>query len=182
MFIQALNRHLCVCGIEEVQPILNRDRNFWNIISIRSPNAAPPSFRYGKAIHHAVFFDIENTCSAESQGLRAAQHEDLIDIMRFANTQAEEPLLIHCRAGVSRSTAVCLSLILQGCADMSRVGCSDNAVALLLSLRPRAIPNCLVLRLGLSTFMSVADATRIVEEVSNHPRLVENRFINPLRQ
>lgn len=175
-------RHLSVCGINEVQPILNRDRNFWNIISIRSPNAVPPTFRYGKAIHHATFYDIENSHLPETRDLRAAQIEDLTGIMVFAEALDEQPLLIHCRAGVSRSTAICLALIMKGQLKAGNTACSDIAVGQLLSIRPRAVPNCLVLRLGLSTFMPAEEAACMVTEVSNHPRLMQNRFVNPLRQ
>lgn len=70
MIVSSLNRHLYVCGRKEVQPILNRDKKFWNIISIREPTNPSPTYFGAKKIRKLAFYDIENLDDPDVAGLR----------------------------------------------------------------------------------------------------------------
>ena len=65
------------------------------------------------------------------------------DILNFTkNLGEQDKILIHCHAGLCRSTAVALLVMLQH-------GMTEkNALEHLISIRPKAWPNRLVLRLG----------------------------------
>ena len=114
--------------------------------------------------------------------MRAACVDDLARILAFIDTLPPGGgLLVHCRAGISRSAAVALGLIVRGFVERGDQDFEEEAVQQLLDLRPQAAPNALVLRLLLSTFMTPDDAESTVIKLLNHPRFMENRFINPLR-
>lgn len=181
MIIASLNRHLYVCGRKEVQPILNRDKKFWNIISIREPTSPSPTFIGARKILKLAYYDIENPDAPGIDDLRLPMREDMEQVLSFVDAIPGEPLLVHCRAGVSRSAATALVLIVRGLVEQRHEDIAKTAAEQLLALRPQAVPNVLVLRLGLKFFLEEAAADEIVVAISNHPRLMENRFVNPTR-
>ena len=181
MLLPQLKRHLYVCGLNDVPQVLRRDPQFWHVLSILEPTIPRQRFREAKSVFHIAFYDVENPANA--QGMRAACAADLKQILKFIdNLPSEGGLLIHCRAGISRSAAVALGLIIRGFIDRGDGEFEEEAVGQLLELRPQAAPNALVLRLLLNTVMPHADSEATVIRVLNHPRFVENRFINPLRE
>lgn len=62
-------------------------------------------------------------------------------VLRFARENPDGTLLVHCKAGIARSTALALAVI----ADRLGPGREREAVAELLSARPEAAPNLLML-------------------------------------
>ena len=85
------------------------------------------------------------------------------------------PLLVHCRAGVSRSAAVALALIVRALHPSKDI--VEEAVQQLLVIRRRARPNVHVLNLGLQQFLPGAEARKLVKALVNHPVLLHNRFV-----
>jgi predicted protein tyrosine phosphatase len=182
MVLPQLKRHLYVCGLKEVPQVLRRDPKFWNVVSIREPSLPKASFIQAKKILHIAFYDVENIAAADASALRPPQADDLVQIFQFVDSVPNEPIMVHCRAGISRSTAVTLALIVRGFVQQGQRDCVEPAIEQLLTLRPQSVPNCLVLRLGLQLFMEADEANSLTEALSNHPQLLENRFINPLRE
>lgn len=62
----------------------------------------------------------------------------------FARANARGSLLIHCRHGVGRSAAVALAVI----ADRLGPGQEGEALEELLTIRPQATPNLVVIKLA----------------------------------
>ena len=60
--------------------------------------------------------------------------------LAFARLNANEDLLVHCSAGVSRSPAVALGII----ADRLGRGFEEAALAAVIAKRPEALPNMMV--------------------------------------
>lgn len=178
MKITCLDRHLYVCAQREVQPILDRDKTFWNIISIREPCTPPPRFRGAKDVLSLVFEDVDTDTD---EGGRAVHAEDIEKAFTFVDERPSEPILLHCRFGLSRSTALALLLIARGMIERGESEVETAAVEQLLALRPHAVPNCRVLELGLSRIMPEEAARVMMVAMANHPRLAENRFIKPNR-
>ena len=180
MFIEELGRHLAVSSIPELERSLKRDAGFWNVISIREPAVPRPVFlRYAKRVHEVIFEDRENI----DPDLRGAppRREHLASIFRFVDAHPDEPMLVHCLAGLSRSPAVALALIMRGLwkSDHKRgvhLKLTEKSVDLLLQIRPKSRPNVLVLQVGLELFMSADEARPLMVEMVNHPVLLENRF------
>jgi hypothetical protein len=92
--------------------------------------------------------------------------------------------MVHYLAGLSRSTAVALALIVRGMSekgwDMTKTEpLVERAVDLLVQIRPKARPNVLFLRLCLEQFLDPVEARELTVRLVNHPTLMENRFVGP---
>jgi len=181
MFINELGRHLAVSSVVELEKSLKLDSGFWNVVCIREPSVARPVFLcYAKRFHEAIFEDCETAQSLAPT--RPPRSQDLAGILRFVDSCPGEPVLVHCQAGLSRSPAVALALIVRGLLQTetehsTRIAqLAQQAVEILLQIRPRSRPNMLVLRLGLEQFLPVQTAAQLTAQIVNHPGLIKNRF------
>ena len=155
------------------------DPNFWNLISIREPSRPPIQSHGFKQIQTMICYDIAGTEGLDGSGLVGIPRSEHIQaVFRFADSLPEEPLLVPCWAGVSRSTAVALALIVRGMYldGYSQEEIIEQAPELLLGIRPQAAPNPLILGLGLAEFISHDEARRLMLELVNHPVLAANRL------
>ena len=182
MYFPEAGRHIAVCGVRDAPAMLRRDQRFWYVVSIYSPEEPAPIFAGAREVHRVAFLDVEDPRWAADTGAKAAHQEDIAGIFKFVATRPGAPMLVHCRAGVSRSTAVALGLIAQGHHQQGKPGWVTTAVDQLLSIRPRAVPNNLVLRLAFRQFMDADQADQVAAEALEHPTLIENRARNPTRQ
>lgn len=178
MFIEPLQRHLHVCAQVELPRYSKRDPGFWNVVSIREPYRPTPNPVGFRKIHTMLCLDAVGTDGMEeSELIHAPRVEHLDEVFRFADSVPREPLLVHCWAGVSRSTAVALALIVKA---MHFGGYSvheivDQACDTLMAMRPQAAPNPLVLEIGLSRFLDTYSANQLAVRLVNHPALFQNR-------
>ena len=87
-----------------------------------------------------------------------------------ANPDFTEPvhLLVHCHAGLSRSTAAAILLLVQHHADRA----ADDAVGTVVRLRPRAWPNLRMIELGDT---ALGRGGEIVAAVQDHYRMALER-------
>lgn len=101
------------------------------------------------------------------------------EIWRFIDGTANGPILVHCVAGLSRSTAVAAGIIVRGLMDsgMPPDQVPAETVERLLAIRPPACPNGLVLKLMLQHFLPDADAVRIATAIWEDDRIMHNRFV-----
>lgn len=180
MFIPEIQRHLAVCGVKEVEQFTKRDKKFWNVISILEPSMTRQSWRDAKEVHHACFHDAEQ--SEQGDGIKLPKLEDIMEIFRFIDERPGQPMLIHCRAGQSRSAAVALALIVRGLVQSGVTDVAGPAVDYLLEIRRQACPNALILRQGLSSFLDPVQTDNLVKEMLNHPQLMDNRFVTRLQK
>lgn len=180
MFIEVCQRHLGVCSYNDLPRFAKSDPGFWNVISLLEPSFPKLALRGFRKIHHARLYDVIGLEGLEGDsGLGIPRAEHLKDIFRFADSVPGEPLLVHCRAGISRSTGVALCLIVRALhqrGDSSKL-IAEQAPEIILQIRPQAAPNPLILELGFAEFLSAADARDLVVKLVNHPRLLENRFL-----
>lgn len=153
--------------------MVKTDRNFWHVISIHEPRAPRNSLPGAKCVHYVAFDDVENP--TDDGGCVLAREKDIQRIFAFADAQPNEPLLVHCRAGVSRSTAVALAFIVRGLLKSERI--VEEAAKQLLAIRQFARPNVHVLRLSLQQFLPAKRADELAIALVNHPRLFSNRFL-----
>ena len=183
MFIEDLGRHLAVSSISELERSLKMDSGFWNVVSIREPSVPRPvSLRHAKRVHEVIFEDREIVNSSDPG--TPPRREHLAGIFRFVDAHPGEPVLIHCLAGLSRSPAVALALIVRALwKQVSDTGTqdqlADRAVDVLLQIRPQSRPNVLVLQVGLEQFLQADLAYQLAVGLVNHPVLAANRHLNP---
>ncbi len=183
MYLAELGRHISVSSIPELERSLKRDSGFWNVVSIREPSVPRPVFlRHAKLVHEVIFEDREVVDPSDPG--TPPRREHLTGIFRFVDVHPGEPVLIHCLAGLSRSPAVALALIVralskQGSDAVTQNWLVDRAVDVLLRIRPQSRPNVLVLQVGLEQFLQASLAHQLAVGLVNHPVLVENRRVNP---
>ncbi|HEY5813081.1 MAG TPA: hypothetical protein VIT23_10575 [Terrimicrobiaceae bacterium] len=137
-----------VCGVSELEAALRNP--FTHIISIWDPEwiergGVEEHFRTRlqpvAQLHIAYFHDT----SAEEPGRRAPMEDDLRRILTFAaNLEPQAWVLIHCWAGISRSTAVAYAILCQSMGPGHEAECLES----LFALRPQAFPNTLIIELA----------------------------------
>lgn len=179
MFIEELNRHLAVCSIPELPRLLDLDKSFWNVVSIREPRVPKPVCLRNARRYVEVFFeDREDVPDFPS---RPPRSEDVAGMFEFVDAHPGDPVLVHCLAGLSRSPAFALGIIVRG---IVRVGWNEDnnqslverASNLLLQIRRRSRPNGLLLQLCFEQFLPAAMARLLATAFVNHPAFLENRM------
>jgi len=179
MFIETIQRHLTVCAQADLPMRAKLDRGFWNVISMREPARPPIQTQGFKQIHTVIVYDADTQDEAHFEGMLGIPRREHIEgVYRFVDSIAGEPILVHCWAGISRSTAVALSLIAR---EMHADGFDLEEIRkespeILLAIRPRATPNPLILELGLAAFLPAEEARRLTVDLVNHPVLFANRM------
>jgi predicted protein tyrosine phosphatase len=179
MILPPLTRHVAVCSLGEVQRFLDLDRDFWNVISIRDSTRSKLLLPRAKSVLPLYFDDAEIVEKGSRwivMSLGQAQ-----EIWRFVNGTGQGPLLIHCVAGLSRSTAVAAAIIAHGllAAGVPPSETAVETVERLLAVRPPACPNSLVLLRLLECFLEPAVARQIAIGIWEDDRILHNRFVRP---
>jgi predicted protein tyrosine phosphatase len=125
---------ITICGIPELAQ--HSAAGVTHVLSILGPNSPdPPEF--------AAFPPHRRLQSDQI----APTREDVERLLVFGREASETPgahLLVHCRAGVSRSTAAAALILMQANPEWS-ASAALNAIA---AIRPRAWPNLLILEFG----------------------------------
>ncbi len=137
-----------VCGVPELEAALKSP--FTHVISIWDPEWFERGGVEGQLrkrlpnhtrLHVAYFHDT----SLEEPGRRAPVEDDLRQILNFvADLKPEASVLIHCWAGISRSTAVAFAILCQSSGPGRETDCIES----ILAIRPQAFPNALIVELA----------------------------------
>jgi predicted protein tyrosine phosphatase len=176
MILAPLTRHLAVCAQVEVQSMLNRDKNFWHVLSIRDIKRSRLTFQASRSVFPIYFDDIVSV-KQESPDVVIGR-DQAEEIWRFVNKTAPEALLIHCVAGLSRSTAVASAIIAHSLiqAGIPIENVPVESVERLLTVRPPAAPNPIVLRRMLDMIMPPDLSRELAQQICSEPRVLANRF------
>jgi predicted protein tyrosine phosphatase len=135
---------LTICGILELGE--HSAAGVTHVLSILGPNGTDPPAFAGYPPHRRLdlrFHDVIETLPDQIGPTRA----DVERLLVFGPEVGEAPdahLLVHCHAGVSRSTAAATLIMLQANPEWS----ASDALEAVAALRPRAWPNLLILELG----------------------------------
>ncbi len=135
-----------VCGIEELAGHCSTGAS--HVLSILDP-ATPVPEAFGTFGEHEKlelrFDDIIDT----TPGLQVPQPQDVERILAFGRDLLAEPrptahLLVHCHAGISRSTASMALIIAQALADQS----AATILGMVHGIREKAWPNLRIIEIG----------------------------------
>lgn len=138
---------LAICGVSELPKAVERQRPT-HVISITDPADEPLDFPEAVAVLRLAFWDVHvidgmvarKLSPHDSDAYPSAVHA--LAILDFGRqVPARGRLLIHCGAGISRSTAAAFILAAQ-----AKPGDEWGAFQLIKVLRPQAQPNPLLVR------------------------------------
>jgi predicted protein tyrosine phosphatase len=135
---------LTVCGLDELAALDATE--FSHALSILDPGWPEPEALRRFDLHRRLRLHFHDVIEP-LPGWVAPQRWDVDLLLAFGRDIAAAPgvhLLIHCHAGVSRSTAAAILLLAQRHEGWP----ADEVVAEIARLRPRAWPNLRMLELG----------------------------------
>ena len=132
---------LTVCGLEELT--LHGSRGVTHVLSILDPGHPEPEAFEQYDRHHRVILRFHDAIEPAAD-IVLPQQRDIEDILEFGRSLAspshgdlERHLLVHCHAGISRSTAAMAVLM----AQLDPGQDADRIFDRLVELRPKAWPN-----------------------------------------
>jgi predicted protein tyrosine phosphatase len=135
---------ITICGISELGEYSTA--GVTHVLSLLGPNAADPQEFAAFAPHRRLILRFHDVIEPELDQV-APSREDIERLLAFGRELGETPeahLLVHCRAGVSRSTAAAALILMQANPEWS----AGAALGAIVAMRPRAWPNLLILELG----------------------------------
>lgn len=162
---------ITVCGIEELKGF--SEARVSHVLSILDPEApTPPAF--GSFGEHARLELRFHDVIEETEGMIAPRAEDVRRILDFGRTLVREPpeaahLLVHCHAGISRSTAAMTLLLAQSLPDRPAADLLEEV----FRIRAKAWPNLRIMELG--DAMLGRDGTLVVAAHAMYRRQIEIR-------
>lgn len=135
---------LTVCGLDELDH--HSARGITHVLSILDPGWPEPRSFWGYDQHHRTTLHFHDTIEPGPNLLppRLQHVEAILDFGRCLIADAidrQAHLLVHCHAGVSRSTAAMAILLAQAGPEDAE----DRVFARIQKLRPQAWPNSLMI-------------------------------------
>lgn len=137
---------ITICGLDELSA--HCEARVSHVLSILDPDWPVPE-AFGSFGEHEKLELRFNDVIEERAGAVVPNSGHVEQLLAFGRDLAREPaadahLLVHCHAGVSRSTAATALLIAQAMPD-----CSGDAIfAEILRIRPQAWPNLRIVEIG----------------------------------
>jgi len=131
---------LTICGLEELD--LHGARGVTHVLSILDPDRADPEAFLDYATHHRTLLRFHDVIGPRP-GYIAPERAHVDEILAFgtdlfATARTAEPhLLVHCHAGISRSTAAMAMLMAQADPSIDAPSLYER----LRQVRPKAWPN-----------------------------------------
>jgi predicted protein tyrosine phosphatase len=126
---------LTICGLDELEG--HQGRRVTHILSILDPEWPEPAAFQAYDPHHRATFRFHDAIEPDPRIL-LPQKADVEAILAFGREAGEAArLLIHCHAGISRSTAATLMILAQAHPDERE----DAIAERLIEIRPQAWPN-----------------------------------------
>ncbi len=137
---------ITVCGIEELAGHCSTGAS--HVLSILDPDFPVPE-AFGTFGEHEKLELRFDDIIEDVPGKRAPSADDVARILAFGRGLAAEPpasahLLVHCHAGISRSTASMALIIAQALPGAA----SDTVLGMVHAIREKAWPNLRLIELG----------------------------------
>ena len=165
---------LTVCGLYELDQ--HAAAGVGCVVSILDPDHPDPVAFRRYPSHRRFLYRFDDVVRARD-GVVAPAVANVHAILDLGREMAGDPvdhMLIHCHAGVSRSTAAAIILMVR-----DNPGREAEAFAELLRIRPRSWPNALMLAIADEVLQRDGAITEHLREhqrriVRNHPDLAES--------
>ena len=164
---------LTICGLDELDG--HSARGVTHVLSILDPGWPEPAAFLAFDPHFRATFHFHDAIEREP-GVVLPQKADVAAILAFGREVGDDVrhLLIHCHAGISRSTAAMLMILAQAFPHEEE----DAVVGRLLHIRPQAWPNSRMIRfadelLGRDGRLSAAVGRIYAGHLKARPELAE---------
>lgn len=152
----------------EAQKLVDKKPFYWNVISIWSGGGGKhgtiqPHFPKAASVHQERFHDINRP----EEGRILCTINEVDAIRKYARAHHGEPLLIHCHAGISRSTAIAFLIVLDALKDKV-VNPAEEAMRYVYQKRPIMVPNRHIIDVGIPAItLSDTESMRYFRELYN---------------
>lgn len=142
----------------EAERIVDRKPGYWNVISIWSGGGGKhgtkkPDLAGAKNVCKMRFHDVEKEGINPRNGepFILCQEKHIKDALVFAREKRNEPLLLHCHAGISRSSAICYIILLDYLRENYSENIAEDAMILLTRIKNWNLiyPNRYIINLGM---------------------------------
>lgn len=137
--------NITIASYEEAHDLLGRAAdNFEHVVSINDPDVHPPETMEGHRARQLVlhFYDIEEPGPDLAE---APTRDHVRAVVRFAKDVSDgHRVLVHCAAGISRSSATALTIIASK-HERTAAG-ADRALRALLEVKREIHPNATIVR------------------------------------
>jgi predicted protein tyrosine phosphatase len=162
MHVDSFRQQIKIVGIAKALGLCPAELAGWNILSIRGQmNEAPLSLPGARRTKVLLFDDVQT--DRQEDGEFAARPEDIQAALAFSREIEDEPLLIHCAAGISRSTAVAWIIIYDKLKEQPG-DAVRRSFDIVRKLRPILDPNRHVLRLGIEALVPQESRQAVMQE------------------
>jgi len=137
---------ISICGISELP--LHSDLGISHVLSILDPQWPVPD-AFGSFGEHARLELRFHDIIEETPGMVLPRREHVEQVLAFGRDMMAEPsgqanLLVHCHAGISRSTASMLLILAQAIPEMKAQTLAEEV----LRIREKAWPNLRLIEMG----------------------------------
>ena len=134
---------ISICGIDELEPF--ETRGVTHLLSVLDPEFPEPESLGLLSPARRLQLRFHDTIDVRP-GQILVEEEHVRQVLTFGRDlpTAKGHLLVHCHAGISRSTAFTILLLAQALPDVS----SAKIVAEIVRVRDRAWPNLRIIELG----------------------------------
>jgi predicted protein tyrosine phosphatase len=153
MFIEQLNWELVIAPqTDACEHVLQRPKH-WHVLSVCGSDSVPeaPCFADALSVEQLFFDDI----TKDNNGFVAARQWQVKRAIQFARRIKREPLMIHCHAGISRSTALAWIILFDPMRNT--LNAVSRSYHIVRHVRPCLSPNPHVLQLGINCLYSDPD-------------------------
>jgi predicted protein tyrosine phosphatase len=157
---------ITVCGIEELAG--HCETGVSHVLSILDPDWPVPEAFGGFGEHEKLEMRFHDVIE-ETPGMQAPRAEHVAALLEFGRDLLEEPpaeghLLVHCHAGISRSSASMSLILAQARPDLP----AEAIYQEVLRIRPKVWPNLRMIELGDAMLGRGGDLVRGAHLVYRH--------------
>lgn len=157
---------ITVCGIEELTGHCETGAS--HVLSILDPDWPIPDAFGGFGVHQKLELRFHDVIE-DSGGLIPPRSEHVERLLSFSQDLHAEPpdnahLLVHCHAGISRSTASMALILAQGAPSLS----GTEILQEILRIRPKAWPNLRIIEMGDAMLSRDGELTAAAIEIYRH--------------
>jgi predicted protein tyrosine phosphatase len=173
---------LTVCGIAELAE--HEARKVTHALSIIDPDEPDPAAFLRYAPHHRTVLRFHDAIEpAPGVVLPEASHVAEIlafgrDLAASAGDRQDGHLLVHCHAGISRSTAALTMLLAQLYPDQS----ADALLARVLDMRPKAWPNLRMIEFADEQLERRGELVRAAGRIYRHQVQIRDHIADFMRR